>query len=391
MRKLSILAFLLVLAAGIIFALWPQPQVTATGQATVAWLQSQPTSETENSFRRVYGPQKIEFPRDFGPHEDYQTEWWYYTGNLETTLGRPFGFQFTIFRRALTPVTETINSNSSSNWRSNQVYFAHFTISDIAKQSFYTKERFSRGAAGLAGAQASPYQVWLEDWSATELAPGQVQLRAKTDEVALDLTLQETLPPILQGDRGYSVKGEEPGNASIYYSIIQQQTEGTITVGEETFAVTGLTWKDHEYSTSSLSSGTLGWDWFSLQFDQGTALMLYVLRKDDGSIAPSSAGTFISADGTVQPLKSQDWQLQILDTWKSPTSKGEYPSKWQLSIPQLDLTLTGKPLMANQELNLSTTYWEGAVEFQGQQQEQPVLAKGYVEMTGYTQGLDTVL
>ncbi|MDJ0897630.1 MAG: lipocalin-like domain-containing protein [Xenococcus sp. MO_188.B8] len=390
MKKLSILAFLLVFAAGIIFALWPQPQVTATGKATVAWLESQP-SESENSFSRVYEPQEILFPRDLGPHEDYQTEWWYYTGNLETTSGRPLGFQLTIFRRALTPAIEAIGSDSFSNWRSNQVYFAHFTISDVAKQSFYTKERFSRGAMGLAGAQASPYQVWLEDWSATELAPGQVQLVAKTDEVALDLTLQETLPPILQGDRGYSVKGEEPGNASIYYSIVQQPTTGTITVGDETFAVTGLTWKDHEYSTSSLSPGTVGWDWFSLQFDQGTALMLYVLRKEDGTIAPSSGGTFISADGSVQPLKSQDWQLQVLDTWKSPTSKGEYPSKWQLSIPQLDLTLTGKSLMANQELNLSTTYWEGAVEFQGQQQEKPVQAKGYVEMTGYTQGLDTVL
>ena len=368
----------------------PQQKVTATGKASVKWLASA-DSESENSFSRVYEPQEMVFPRDLGSHDDYQTEWWYYTGNLETASGRPFGFQLTIFRRALAPTTETIAQNSSSNWRSNQVYFAHFTISDVAQQSFYAKERFSRGGMGLAGAQASPYQVWLEDWSATELEPGKIQLVAKTDDVALDLTLQETLPPVLQGDRGYSVKGEEPGNASIYYSIVQQPTKGTITVGDETFNVTGLTWKDHEYSTSSLSPGTVGWDWFSLQFDRGTALMLYVLRKEDGTVASSSAGTFISADGKVQTLNSEDWQLKVLDTWKSPASKGEYPSKWQLSIPKLDLTLTGKPLMANQELNLSTTYWEGAVEFQGEQQEQSVKAKGYVEMTGYTQGLDTVL
>ncbi|MEL7407991.1 MAG: lipocalin-like domain-containing protein, partial [Cyanobacteria bacterium J06558_2] len=363
-------------------------KVTATGKASVEWLEAQPV-ESESSFSRVYEPQEMLFPRDLGSHDDYQTEWWYYTGNLESDSGRPFGFQLTIFRRALTPDTAVFNESSS--WRSNQVYFAHFTVSDVEEESFYFKERFSRGAAGLAGAKASPYQVWLEDWSATEIAPGQVQLVAKTDDVALNVTLQETFPPILQGDRGYSVKGPEPGNASIYYSIIQQQTEGTVTVGEETYAVTGLTWKDHEYSTSSLSPGTLGWDWFSLQFDQGTALMLYVLRKEDGTIAPSSAGNFISREGEVIPLKSDDWQLEVLDTWKSPTSKGEYPSQWKLSIPQLDLTLTGKPMMANQELNLSTTYWEGAVEFQGQQQEQSVQAKGYVEMTGYTKGLDTVL
>ena len=388
MKRLSILAFLLVLSAGIIFTLWPQPKVTATGKATVEWLESE---DTENSFSRVYGPQEMTFPKDLGSHEDYQTEWWYYTGNLETPSGRPFGFQLTIFRRGLTPAMETIASDSSSNWRSNQVYFAHFTISDVENQSFYVKERFSRGAAKLAGANASPYRVWLEDWSATELAPQKVQLVAKTEDVALNLMLQETLPPILQGDRGYFVKGSESGNASLYYSIVQQQTKGTITVHNETFAVTGLTWKDHEYGTRSLSPRTIGWNWFSLQFEGGTALMLYVLRREDGSIDPKSNGTFVSADGSLQHLTYQDWQLQVLDTWKSPTSQGEYPSKWQLSIPKLGLNLKGKPLIANQELNLSTVYWEGAVEFQGSQDENPVIAKGYVEMTGYAQHLDKVL
>ncbi|NET62544.1 MAG: hypothetical protein F6K47_42545 [Symploca sp. SIO2E6] len=377
-------------SVGIIVTVFPQPQVTATGKAKVEWLVSE-TSDNDNGFRRVYGPSEMVFPRDLGSHDGYQTEWWYYTGNVETALGRPFGFQLTIFRRALTPSTATVAKEQSSNWRSNQVYFAHFTISDVEKQSFYPAERFSRGAAGLAGAQGSPYRVWLEDWSATELAPGEVQLVAKTDEVALNLILQETLPPILQGDRGYSVKGSELGNASIYYSIVQQQTQGTITVGDETFEVTGMTWKDHEYSTSSLSPGTIGWDWFSLQFNQGTSLMLYLLRREDGSISPNSSATFISVDGMVQPLNSQDWQLQVLDTWKSTTSQGEYPCQWQLSIPKLGLTLTGRPLIANQELNLSTVYWEGAVEFQGYQAQTPVQAKGYVEMTGYAQRLDQVL
>ena len=390
MKRFSILVLLLALLAGVILTLLPQPRVTATGKANVEWLASE-ASDSENNFSRVYGPSEMVFPRDLGSHDAYQTEWWYYTGNLETASGRPFGFQLTIFRRALTPPTENVAFDRASNWRSNQVYFAHFTISDVEKQSFYPAERFSRGAAGLAGAEASPYRVWLEDWSATELAPGQVQLMAKTDDVALNLMLQETLPPIPQGDRGYSVKGPEPGNASNYYSIVQQQTQGTITVGDETFAVTGLTWKDHEYSTSSLSPKTIGWDWFSLQFDRGAALMLYLLRREDGTIAPNSSGTFISADGTVQHLNYQDWQLQVLDTWKSPTSQGEYPSQWQLSIPQLDLTLQGKPLIANQELNLSTVYWEGAVEFQGHQAQTPVTAKGYVEMTGYAQRLDRVL
>ncbi|NEQ71375.1 MAG: hypothetical protein F6K21_39035 [Symploca sp. SIO2D2] len=390
MKRLSILVILLAVSVGIIVTVFPQPQITATGKANVEWLTSE-TSDTDNGFSRVYGPTEMVFPRDLGSHDGYQTEWWYYTGNMETASGRPFGFQLTIFRRSLKPLAATVAREQSSNWRSNQIYFAHFTISDVEKQSFYPAERFSRGAAGLAGAQSSPYRVWLEDWSATELAPGKVQLVAKTEDVALNLMLQETLPPILQGDRGYSAKGPELGNASTYYSIVQQQTQGTITVGEETFEVTGLTWKDHEYSTSSLSPGTIGWDWFSLQLDQGTSLMLYLLRREDGSISPNSSGTFVSADGTVQSIDNQDWKLQVLDTWKSSTSKAEYPCQWQLSIPKLDLTLTGKPLINNQELNLSTIYWEGAVDFQGYQAQIPVKAKGYVEMTGYAQRLDQVL
>ncbi|NES22957.1 MAG: carotenoid 1,2-hydratase, partial [Symploca sp. SIO3E6] len=236
MKRLSILVILLAISIGIIVTVFPQPQVTATGKANVEWLASE-TSDTDHGFRRVYGPTEMVFPRDLGSHDEYRTEWWYYTGNMETASGRPFGFQFTIFRRALTPPTVTVAREQSSNWRSNQIYFAHFTISDVEQQSFYPAERFSRGAAGLAGAQGSPYRIWLEDWSATELAPGKVQLVAKTEDVALNLMLQETLPPIPQGDCGYSVKGPELGNASTYYSIVQQQTQGTITVGEETFEV----------------------------------------------------------------------------------------------------------------------------------------------------------
>jgi predicted secreted hydrolase len=271
------------------------------------------------------------------------------------------------------------------------VYFAHFTISDIGNKAFYPAERFSRGAAGLAGAQAAPYRVWLQDWSFTEIVPGQVRLVGKTDQAALDLVVKETLPPILQGDRGYSAKSSEPGNASYYYSIVRQETTGKVTVKGESFEVKGLTWKDHEYSTSSLSADDVGWDWFSLQLDNDTSLMLYLLRRKDGTIESVSSGSFITADGTVQPLNNTDWQLEVLDTWKSPTSKAEYPAKWRLAIPKLALNLEGQPLMPNQELNLSTTYWEGAVNFKGTQAGKPVQARGYVEMTGYTNTLADVL
>jgi len=221
-RILTVLLCALALLGSIAFILFPSQKVTASGQATVEWLST--ASPSEGKFKQVFAPTEIIFPRDLGPHEDYQTEWWYYTGNLKTSTGRPFGFELTFFRRALAPKNQLISLQSASHWRSNQVYFAHFSISDIAQSKFSASERFNRDAVGLAGAQAEPYSVWLDDWSATEVTPGQVRLKAKTDQIALDLLLQQTLPPVLQGDRGYSRKGPEPGNASYYYSIVQQKT-----------------------------------------------------------------------------------------------------------------------------------------------------------------------
>ncbi len=354
-----------------------------------ASLEALPVAETAAGFARATEPDAVVFPRDLGAHDAYQTEWWYYTGNLETADGRQFGFQFTIFRRALAAEESTDDAdleesvNASSDWRTEQVYLAHFAISDIGAGDFYPTERFSRGAAGLAGASADPYRVWLEDWVIAAVAPGQVRLSAQTDEVALDLTLTETLPPVLHGDGGLSQKGPEPGNASYYYSIIRQQATGTITVGGQSYAVSGLAWKDHEWGTSALSEGAIGWDWFSLQLDNGGALMLFEIRHADGSREPLSAGSYIAPDGAVTPLALGDWMLEVTDTWTSPTSGEEYPAGWRVAVPSLGLELAGRPLMPNQELNVSTVYWEGAVEFSGTLAGEPIGARGYIELTGY--------
>ncbi len=381
MRRLIVL-FLLLLAGALAFWFWRSSPADVPANAALESLLVD-DGQTSDAFARATSPNAVQFPRDLGPHEAYQTEWWYYTGNLEAENGRRFGYQFTIFRRSLEPESEIAPVENPSDWRSNQIYLAHFTISDIEDEQFFASERFSRGAANLAGAQSEPYRVWLEDWSASEIAPGKTRIQASSDQVALDIILSETMPPVLHGDGGLSQKGPEPGNASYYYSIVQQETSGHLAVGEESFAVDGLSWKDHEYSTSALSPGSVGWDWFSLQLDNGMALMLFQIRRDDGSIEPYSSGSFIERDGTVQDLGHEDWQLDVLDTWISPTSGAEYPARWRLRIPDLDLDLEGQAAMADQELAVSTVYWEGAADFLGTLAGEPVGARGYVEMTGY--------
>ncbi len=356
------------------------------GNQQLTWL-NQPSLQTQR-FTHATQPNQIQFPRDLGPHADFQTEWWYYTGNLKTETGRPFGYQLTFFRSAIAPPPP----QSPSPWRTPQLYSAHFTLSDIEAQQFYPYERYSRGAVGLAGAAADPYQVWLEDWSAEAIAPNQVRLQAQSAATAIDLVVSQTLPPILQGDRGLSQKGRESGNASYYYSMVQQPTTGKITVGDQTYPVSGITWKDHEYSTSALSAGTVGWDWFSLQLDNGMALMLYGLRHQDGSLEPTSGGTLIQADGSTVQLSPGDWQIDVQKTWKSPRSGAIYPARWAIALPQWGLDLQGQAQLADQELNTATaTYWEGAVAFSGQIHTQPVTAQGYVELTGYADRLDRLL
>ena len=343
-------------------------------------------------FVRAFTPRDWQFPADFGAHPEYRTEWWYYTGNLESDDGRPFGYQLTIFRQALVPEAPPAQTSGGggSAWRTPQVYSAHFTVSDIATDTFLQEELFSRGALGLAGAEADPYAVWLNDWRISAEGPDRVRLRAATGAMAIDLSLTQSRPPVLQGQNGLSRKGPEPGNASHYYSLVQQPTEGTVTVTGRDHAVHGVSWKDHEFSTSVLSPGTVGWDWFSVQFENGSALMLYGLRREDGGKEPFSGGRWIDGDGEVE-LGAEDYDLMVTATWRSPRSGARYPAAWTLTIPRLDLELVITPQMADQELSTaSATYWEGALGYRGHRGEQPLLGRGYGELTGYADRLDSL-
>ncbi len=332
-------------------------------------------------FARADAPQPLTFPEDFGPHPDYLTEWWYYTGNLTTERGRHFGYQLTFFRRALAPPNQ--RSVRRSDWAADQIYLAHFALTDVEGREFQSFERLTRGAAGLAGARAAPYQVWLEDWVVEQVQPAEYRLRAKQDNLAIDLLLTDQKGPIVQGDRGYSQKGPEPGNASYYYSQTRLESTGVISLQGREHTVRGWSWMDHEFSTSALSDDQVGWDWFGLQLADGSELMVFHIRKADGSIDAFSSGMYVGSAGDSRVLAREDFEIEVLDYWQSPRSGATYPAAWRIGVPALDLDLRLEPYLSDQELNTFFVYWEGAVQIMGQQAGKPVEGSGYVEMTGY--------
>ena len=342
--------------------------------------------DTPEGFQRAEKPLDWEFPKDLGPHPDYQTEWWYYTGNLESENGDRFGYQLTIFRRAVRPEIERVERDSA--WAAEQIYMGHFAISDASAGKHYAFERFSRGAAGLAGAQSDPYQVWLENWQVSQLSEDQYLLTAEQDGIGLDLILDDLKGPILHGEEGYSQKGPEKGNASHYYSQTRLETSGSIQTDSGSYQVSGLSWKDHEFSTSALSSNQVGWDWFSIQLDDGSELMVFQIRREDGSVDPFSSGSFINPEGEVINLAKEDFEIQVPDTWQSSESGAEYPSRWRVAVPEMDLQLQIRPILSDQEMKVSYTYWEGAVDVQGILDGNDVSGSGYVEMTGYASSFE---
>lgn len=382
-RALPVVILLLVAVGAYVFA---RPDRTLTPRASLS-VSSALRAANDQGYARALEPRTFRFPADHGPHPEFRTEWWYYTGSLETAEGRRFGFQLTFFRSALAPEMPA----RESAWATRQAWLAHFTVSDVQGGTFRSFERWGRGALGLAGARAEPFRVWLKDWTA-ESVPGQappMHLRASEDGVGIDLVLRPGKPPVLQGERGLSRKSAEPGNASYYYSLTRMPARGTVRVGGERFAVTGLAWMDREWSTSALGRDQVGWDWFSLQLSDGWDVMLYRLRKKDGTDDPASSGTLIDPAGKSRALSLADFAIDGSGAWRSPRSGARYPDRWRLRVPAEDLDLTVRPLLADQELDVSIRYWEGAVAVEGAHHGRPVQGRGYVELTGYTEAVRT--
>ena len=338
--------------------------------------------EEGSDFPKAVSKRVFRFPDDHGPHPAFRNEWWYFTGNLDTSSGRRFGYELTIFRFSLGSAAADA---TRSAWRANQVFIGHFAVSDVAGRGFHVAERYARGAAGLAGASGEPFRVWVDDWSIAETdSAGTWRLTAADEDFSVNFELEPVRPVVLNGDEGLSQKSSEPGNASYYYSISRLDTRGILTLQDADYEVSGLSWLDREWGSSALSRDQQGWDWFALQLSDGSDLMYYTLRGPDGTPDEHSSGTWIEPGGRSVHLARDEVDVAVTDWWINPRGD-RYPSGWDISIPGRGVRLAVRPVLEEQELATNVRYWEGAVDVSGVVGGQDVLGRGYVELTGYAE------
>jgi predicted secreted hydrolase len=360
---------------------------------------------------------RFEFPRDYFNHEEYQTEWWYYTGNVRAKDGHRFGFELTFFREGMSrPDRQSLGERTSNPglqmretwgtqtqgtqtwgthnvWAVRDVWMAHLALSDVDGQKFYHEERLNRSGPGIAGVDAQSGVVWNGNWQA-QMGGREEDLRGVGAGFGFVLKLVSAKPPVIQGQNGVSVKGKGVGNASHYFSDTRLKTTGTIELGGKTYEVEGASWMDHEFFTGGMAANETGWDWLSVQLEDGTELMLYRLRHADGSVDAASSGSYVDANGKAEFLSLRDFSMTPAgDAWTSAETKAAYPLRWHVSVPRLGLELEVTTPLRNQEMTgrFGPSYWEGAIDAAGRRAGAVVRGVGYLEMTGYAEAERAVL
>ncbi|HMY05292.1 MAG TPA: lipocalin-like domain-containing protein [Candidatus Obscuribacter sp.] len=359
-------------------------------------------------YRKALPGYKYKFPQDHFSHDDFKTEWWYYTGHLKARDGRRFGFELTFFRTgsdykqgaeksdgkaeglkadSVKADIAKAGSSKTSPWKLDNFYLAHFAVTDESGKTFRYYEKLNRKGLKFADARQDAYFVHNEGWSVAKLGEKYV-LKADARDYGIYLLLTPAKPPVVHGKNGVSQKASCAGCASHYYSMSRLQAEGLLFQKDKPIEVSGLAWMDHEFGSNQLTSEQTGWDWFSIQLAGNRELMLYVMRREDGSFEKQSSGTYVLPDGSSRHLDLADFKIEKVSTWMSPKTKGIYPMGWKISVPKEKLQLTLVPLLQDQELtterSTGVSYWEGAVDVLEGSEAKPS-GNGYVEMTGYSE------
>jgi predicted secreted hydrolase len=333
-----------------------------------------------------------DFPREHWSHRGFRVEWWYFTGHLETQDAprQRFGFQFTVFRVGILPQRPPLDSP----WAAENLLLGHAALSHLDRGEHRFSEVLYRAMPLLAGFSAYPEPriAWSrgpagtdQEWS-LYFQDDAFRFRAEdaVRSIGFDLTARPVKPFVLQAPHGYSVKGKEPGAASLYYSFTRMNAGGTLSWDGERYPVTGVAWMDREWSSSQLGEDQAGWDWFSIQLDDGREIMLYIMRRRDGAVDVRHA-TLVEENGVASYLSPEEWSVRSTGAWTSPKTGIRYPARWSLSIPAESLELAIVPEIRDQEnrseLPMGVHYWEGAVRVEGPDGARR--GRGYVELTGY--------
>jgi predicted secreted hydrolase len=324
------------------------------------------------TYRQAQPNYVYQFPRDHFSHPDFKTEWWYYTGNLHTAAGHQYGFELVFFRQG-----QQRDSANPSAWRVDDIYLAHLAVTDIDAAGFHFFDRVNRAGPGIAGAALDQARIWNGNWQAAwNVSTGAQTLTAIASGIRFKLHLTPQTAPVIHGENGISLKSETPGHASHYVSFPLLSVNGQLNGA----AVSGTAWMDHEWFTNMLEESAQGWDWFSVQLDNHTELMLFELRNRDSARAPFLAGTFIDTAGRSTALKRSEFSLEPIAWWRSPRTGARYPIRWRIAVPGRGIALECAAAIPNQELAFATApiYWEGAVRYSGSHS-----GVGYMEFTGY--------
>ncbi len=330
----------------------------------------------------------LRFPRDFGAHPAYRTEWWYITGSLQAGMGqaaRTLGFQITFFRSRV----DVAEAASASRFAARQLIFAHTALTDVAAGRQWHDQRIARQGFGLAEASTDDTHVLLRGLHLRRSGPAtQSEYYGLVDarEFGFDLRFTQTQPVLLQGQQGYSRKGPLAEQASHYYSQPQLQVAGKLKQQGRSEAEQGTAWLNHEWSEALLDKDAVGWDWIGMNLLDGSALTAFRLRRADGSTL-WTGGSFRAQGQASRSFKPEELRFTPGRVWQSPATGARYPVQWQIETPMGGYIV--RALLDAQELDsrqsTGAVYWEGLSELLDAQGR--VVGRGYLEMTGYVSRL----
>jgi predicted secreted hydrolase len=333
------------------------------------------------SYPPVQRGRPLAFPRDYGAHPDYRTEWWYVTGWLQADDGATFGFQVTFFRSR-----PELDDANPSRFAPAQLLFANVALSEARAGRIQHEQRSARSGFGLAEASVSDTDVHIGDWLMQRDAQGHYRVSIPTPRYTFALTMKPTQPMLLNGAAGYSSKGPLPAQASYYYSVPWLQVEGTLRRADGAERVRGTAWLDHEWSSALLADAAVGWDWIGINLDDGGALMAFQIRDRAGAKL-WAGGTLRDADGRTRALSPDSVRFTPLRFWQSPRTGARYPVAMRVEAGDVRVDLA--PLIDDQEVDsrasTGAVYWEGAASASNAGK---TVGRGYLELTGYFRRLD---